>query len=203
MLTFDEAEHRYYWNGEPVPNVTSILSGLTDYSRIAPAVLEEARQKGVAVHKMVELDCANDLDVDTLPDWMRGHYQAWQRFREETGFECWASEHKLYHPKLRYAGTLDLVGLLPKTKIKGLALLDVKRSFYAGPVIGLQTAAYLDAWNRTEEKASRLTDANRYALRLDGDGKYRLEPFNDPGDIAVFVANLTLYRWRMKHERTR
>lgn len=197
-LHFDEATHTYTVAGRVVPNVTRIIGHLTDFSRVDPEKLETARQQGVAVHKMVELDCTDDLDVDALPDWMRGHYAAWVRFKAESGFECMSTEQRVYHPDMGYAGTLDLAARLPNLRppLKAPALIDVKRSFYAGPVIGLQLAAYEAARNRT---ADRERTEYRFALRLDGDGKYRLQKFEDRGDFAVFLACLTLYRWREKH----
>lgn len=197
MLTFDEERHEYRWDGKPVPNVTRIIAPLTDYSRIPPEALEHARQQGQAVHKMVELECKNNLDTDNLPDWMRGHLEAWLRFKEETGFECFSSEHRVYHPVLGYAGTLDLAGLMPKLKqSKKPAVIDVKRSFFAGPAIGLQTIAYAEGWNATD-RATRLEE--RYALRLDANGRYRLEPFADRDDRAAFIACLQQLRWKEKH----
>jgi len=202
MLTFVEETHTYYWNGEPVPNVTRIIAPLTDYSRIPPAVLEKARQEGVAVHKMVELDCKGDLDVETLPEWMHPHYTAWLRFKEESGFECWKAEEKMYHPVYGYAGTADLFGPLPKLKgIKGAANIDVKRSFFGGPAIGLQTAGYTRMWNDTDGKARerRVADRNRFALQLRNDGTYRLKRFEDAEDFGAFLACLQQLRWREKH----
>ncbi len=193
MLTFDEAAHAYYWKGERVPNVTSIISHLTDYSHIPPAALERARQEGQAVHKMVDADCKGTL-ID-LPAWMFGHFDAWCRFKEETGFECLASERKVYHRKLRYAGTLDLAGSLRHLSKKA-ACIDVKRSLYAGPAIGLQTAGYVDAEN-TAKELPRLE--GRYALQLNADGTYRLQPFTDPDDKIAFLACLQQMRWRAKH----
>jgi len=202
VLTFDQAAHQYFWNGARVPNVTSILAPLTDYSRIPPDVLERARQQGIAIHRMVELDCKNDLD--SVPEWMKGHHEAWCKFKDDTGFECWFSESKVYHEKMGYAGTPDLGGLLTKLKttkpkLSAPALIDVKRSFYAGPVIGLQLAAYEMARNSTVLKDLR-TEL-RFALRLDADGKYRLEPFVDRNDFAVFTAQLATYRWKEKYGR--
>jgi hypothetical protein len=197
MLTFDEASHTYCWDGRRVPNVTSILAPLVDYSHIPPDALERARQQGIAVHRMVELDCKNDLDVAGLPDWMRGHHAAWRRFTEETAFCCIASEHKVYHEGMAYAGTLDLVGSMRNARNQDEpVLIDVKRSFFAGPVIGLQLAAYAEAWNK-KHKEQRVE--RRFGLRLDADGKYRLEPFEDRNDFAVFTAMLTLHRWKEKH----
>ena len=195
-LHFDEPTHTYSVAGRIVPNVTRIIGHLTDFSRVDPEVLEKARQQGVAVHKMVELDCAEELDVEALPDWMAGHYAAWLRFKEETGFECLSAEQRVYHPGLNYAGTLDLAARLPKLNIKGAALIDVKRSFYAGPAIGLQLAGYEEARNKTPDREPTY---HRFALRLDADGKYRLQKYDDRGDFAVFLACLTLYRWREKN----
>lgn len=196
MLTFDPAAHEYRWNGAVIPHVTGIIAHLTSYDRVPPDVLERARQQGQAVHKMVELDCKDDLDIDTLPAWLRGHHDAWNRFKGETGFKPWASEQYLYHPRMGYAGTLDLAGNMPKLAGSKPAIIDVKRSFFAGPAIGLQTAAYLDAWNANfpEHKL-----AQRYALRLDANGKYRLELYEDRDDHAAFLACLQQLRWKEKH----
>jgi hypothetical protein len=200
MLSFDEAAHQYFWQGKPVVNVTRVLKPLVDYSHIPDAVLETARRKGVAVHRMVELDAAGDLDTTTIPDWMQGCYRALCRFKDETGFEVWASERKLYHPNYQYAGTLDLVGLMPKLKnAQGPCLVDLKRSFYAGPVIGVQLAAYKEPWDKAEGKDMRIR--HRFALRLDEDGKYRLEPFEDTADFSVFLSLLTIHNWKERHGR--
>lgn len=199
MLTFDEPSHVYCWNGVPVPNVTRIIAPLVDYSHIPSETLERARQQGIAVHRMVELDCRDD--IGNLPHWMKGHYAAWQRFKAETGFECWDVERKVYHEGLGYAGTLDLAGLLPRLNgLSGPALLDVKRSFYAGPVIGLQTVGYAEARNKSVPRDLRTK--HRFGLRLDADGKYRLEPFEDRNDFAVFTAQLATYRWKERYGRS-
>lgn len=195
MLAFDAATHTYTWQGEVVPHVTGIISHLTSYDRIPPESLERARQQGVAVHKMVELDCKGTLA--DLPEWMFGHFDAWCRFKAESGFECWASERYLFHSRLGYAGTVDLVGLLPKLRTsKKPAVLDVKRSFYAGPAIGLQTAGYLEAAN-TAPGMDRIEE--RYALKLDANGTYRLQRYEDRDDSIAFLACLQQLRWKEKH----
>lgn len=192
MLTFNEAEHKYYWCGARVPNVTSVLAPLVDYSMIPRDALEIARQKGVACHKMVELDCKGDLDEDTLPDWMRPALVQWRKFVTESGFQMIVSEHRVFHPHYQYAGTLDLLG-----RMNGcVAFVDVKRSFAAGPVIGLQLAAYHEAYC-AQEKVGKAAD--RYALKLSEVGPYRLEPFTDKGDFGVFLSLLTIHKFREKH----
>lgn len=204
-LTFDQAAHVYYWHGRPVPNVTRIIAPLTDYSRIPPDVLERARQEGMAIHRMVELDCKDDLDLEALPAWMRPHHEAWCRFKAEAGFEPIAVEQPMYHPTLGYAGTPDLIGRAPRLKgVKGPLLIDVKRSFFAGPAIGLQTAAYTVLWNDTEgQTAGRVPTNNRFGLQLRDDGSYRLEHYADDEDFVAFLACLQQYRWRAKHYPTK
>lgn len=198
MLTFDETAHVYYWHGKPRPNVTRIIAPLTDYSMIPAARLERARQQGVAVHRMVELDCKNDLDVATLPEWLRPYLAAWHRFKDETGFECWDAERRFYNERLGYAGTLDLAGILHKLpKIRDGAIIDVKRSLFGGPAIGLQTVAYEDGRNALVPKDLRTR--YRFALILNADGSYRLPEYNDPDDRAAFLACLQQTRWKEKH----
>lgn len=196
MLTFNKAAHQYFWCGEPVLNVTRIISHLVDYSRIPPAALEIARQEGMAVHRMVELDC-NGEPAD-VPEWMKGQHEGWLRFKDETGLECWAAEQKMYHPALAYAGTPDLIGLMPKLKTaKGAACIDVKRSLYAGPAIGLQCSGYAEIWNKTQGKELRVVE--RFALQLRPNGTYRLQPYEDRDDWIAFLACLQQIRWKEHH----
>ncbi|MHB0965551.1 MAG: hypothetical protein ACYC36_03765 [Bellilinea sp.] len=198
MLEFNEERHEYRWNGVIVPSVTQILKPLTDFSRISPAILEHARQQGVAIHKMVELELAGDLDISSLPEWMLPYYTAWGKFVAETGFECVASEQQVYHNKLGYAGTVDLVGAMRGAG--GLALLDIKRSLSAGAVIGLQLSGYAQAWDSQDIPGRAHVIKHRYALQLIQNGTYKLEPFNDPSDSSAFLACLTMHRWREKHQ---
>lgn len=202
MLTFDEAAHRYYWDGHTVPNVTRVLHDLTDYSMVPADTLELARQKGVAVHHMVELWAKNDLDEAALPDWMRPVFEWWLKFVAESGIEIISSEKRVYHRTYRYAGTLDLKCRM--RAFKGIGIIDVKRSFLAGRSIGLQTAAYKDAENCDCEKDERVLW--RAALRLREDAPYRLINEKDdpdifsPHDFHVFVAQLTTLNWKEKHQ---
>jgi len=197
MLQFEATSHTYTFNGVYVPNVSRILSPLTSYDRIPEPILERARQEGVAVHKLVELDCYGDLDVEQLPEWMHGHYKAWRQFLADTGFDFIASEHRVFHPDYRFAGTLDLAGHMPHAKAKGVSIVDVKRSFFAGRSIGYQIAAYAAAWDKAHP--APLKCKNRFALKLSADGTYRLQPFDDPNDFSVFLACLTIHKAKLEY----
>lgn len=197
MLTFDEAAHKYYWHSKPVPNVTSILSPLTDYSMIPAGQLEIARQKGVAAHKTVELWCKGDLDETNLPEWLKPVLSKWIDFVAHTGFRVVESEKKVYHPIYNYAGTLDLFGFMDH--VGSFALVDLKRSFFAGSAIGLQLSAYLSAYAETVDmRVAR--NAKRYALRLNESGPIRLQEYTDPGQFGEFVALLTAQRVKEKYQ---
>lgn len=155
--------------------------------------LKIAQEKGKAVHKMVEFDSKGDLDEDKLPDWMRPVLMNWRLFLAESGFTLLASEQRVYSPRYKYAGTFDLFGVLRGHH----ALIDIKRSFFAGPVIGYQTAAYLQALGEGETEWSA-TDAKRYALRLNEIGPYRLEPYTDKNDFQNFLTCLNFFRLKEK-----
>lgn len=202
-LTFNPDRHEYAYKGVPVPHVTGILNGLTSYSMVAPDVLEIARQKGVATHRMVELWAKDDLDVDALPGWLRPVLVQWLKFVEDTGLEVIASEKKVCHPVYKYAGTFDL-----RVTMRGKAghgLIDLKRSFLAGDVIGLQLIAYMEAEN--QDRTPQVPIRWRGALKLREDEPYRYQPFDDPNDFNVFLAALKHYttgqllqQWKEAHK---
>ena len=199
MLTFEEAPHLYYWAGKPVPGVTGILAPLIDLSMIPAGALEIARQKGVAVHKMIELDCHDDLNEDTLPKWMLPALAKWRTFRQDSGFTVIRSEYRVYHPVFRFAGTLDLFGEMKHSA--EFVFIDAKRSFFAGEVTGIQLAAYREAYCEQEKAPWR--KAKRFGLRLNENNPMRLQEYTDPAQWGEFVALLTAKRVKEKYRNER
>lgn len=201
-LIFTAEPHGYTLGGVPVPHVTGVLNVLTDYGMVAPDVLKIAQEKGKAVHKTIELLASGDLDEDALPAWLRPVLEQWRKFVDDTGLEIVASEKKVYHPIYRYAGTFDL--RVTMRGQKGHGLIDLKRSFLAGDVIGLQLIAYLEAENCDKTQPPVRW---RGALKLREDGPYRYQPFDDPNDFNVFLAALKhhstgqiLKQWKESHK---
>ena len=188
MLTFQEEGHLYFWNGKPIPSVTTVLSGLTDYSAIDPAILQIAREKGKAIHKMVELDCLNNLDETTLPEWMRPALERWRQFVSESGFSVIASEQRVHSLAYGYAGTLDLYGEMRGHKV----IIDIKRSFLAGSVIGFQLAGYKATF------APEDRNIKRYALRLSEKGLYQLRGYTDKNDFNHFLTCLAFHNLKKR-----
>lgn len=189
-LTFNPKSHEYRYNGVVVPSVTQILQPLMDFSMVKPHILEAASARGTAVHKMTELYDANDLDESMLTEEMRLYLLAYKRFLDDCAFKPVLREQRLYHT-MGFSGTPDLGGL-----VRGrMAVIDIKSMFNPGsPVIGVQLAAYKELIN-----ASGGAIVDRFALHLRRDGTYRLHPYTDIADIAVFISLFTIKKFKDHH----
>jgi hypothetical protein len=190
-LTFDKERHAYAVDGVPVPSVTQVLAPLYDYSRVNRDVLAAKAELGTAVHAACELDDAGDLDEASVHELVRPYLDGYRAFKRDVVAGAIATELRVHHPLLRYAGTLDLL-----TEFRGESwLIDWKTPLSINPAVALQTVAYAQALPPEFQGRSW----KRAALQLKADGKYRLHEFNDPNDWPTFVAMLTVHRWK---ERT-
>lgn len=198
-ISFDPTTHTYsLLSREIVPSVTQVLerSGLADYSSIDPDVLKRAQERGTAVHLACELyDAGNPLAESVGPK-IVPYLDAWKRFRAESRAVVLRSEHLVYHPRWRYAGTLDRVVLLNGR----VTVLDLKTAAGIEPWVELQTAAYLHAWNEETENP-QLRSWSHAAIRLRKDGTYRLHMFGSPfRPFSQFLRALKELRERERGE---
>ena len=199
MIEFNEAEHTYTVDGVSVPNVTSILSPISAYRNFDAKKMDAARQKGVAIHKMVELSCKGTLDVLGLPGWMKPAYSEWIKFVGISQFQVESSELKVYHPTYRYAGTMDLYGSIVVAKGKRMSCyIDIKRSLLGGDTIGYQLAAYAEAHRMMMTKAP-ISPFKRLALVIREDGHFKLQEYTDTKDYYSFITCLSWQRLCEKH----
>lgn len=192
MLTFDHDSHRYWWNGDPVPSVTQVLSILTDFEMVEkfnPGAVAYASVRGDAVHYACELYDKGTLDWSTLDDELKPYLDAWILFRKQTGFIPNRIEHKVFHPNLRYAGTLDRTGILFDNHV----VIDIKAVAAIYPTTGPQLAAYEAAIKATEPNGP--ASYGRYSVQLHPDGKYKLHHYENRADLSVFISSLTLLNW--------
>jgi hypothetical protein len=190
-LVFNPENHEYRLNGVVVPSVTQICDELVDFSWVRPDALAAAQHRGTAVHLACELDDKGDLVEESVHEKIRPYLEAYRKFRNVTGFQPHVIERQVHHDGQMYAGTLDRVGMMKEDRV----LIDIKTSESASPSWGLQTAAYMEAYElETMEGIDR-----RYALQLKRDGSYSLVPHTDQMDWPVFLSALNLYKWRMKH----
>ena len=124
MLTFNEEAHAYTLGGAPVPSVTQVLKPLINFDGVPPALLEKARNYGVAVHKMVDLEIAGTLDYGSLDEGLYPALDAFTRWRLEhpeiaEALNAARVEEPMGHKRLKYAGTPDIV-------IDGALVIDLK-----------------------------------------------------------------------------
>lgn len=195
MLTFDEASHAYHWNGMRVPSVTQILGAMTDLSAIPEANLNFARDRGHAVHYACELFDQDDLDWSSLDVRLVPYVEAWVDFRTKTGFVPTGIEEKVFHPGLRYAGTLDRRGIIEGEP----SILDIKAVAAMYPTTGMQTAAYAEALNAGGAVSEKHT--GRYGIQLLKTGKWKLNHYKDATDWPTFVSALTLINWANRNKQ--
>lgn len=193
-MSFDEASHTYRVGGSVWPSVSAILEPLNQLDGIPPEILRRAAEFGTNVHLACHLINTGRLDRASLDDALAPYVAAWDRCLFESGAVVVASEVRVLHPTLKYAGTMDTAIRLTRRTRSAVHALDIKTSATVPRTCALQTAAYREAYVRVRPDLSK----TRYCCHLRGDGTYRLIPYESPGDWNTFVSALNVYRWRAK-----
>ena len=170
MIEFIEAKHQYKVDGKIVPSVTEILEHITavGYGKVNPSILEEAKERGTAVHELTEA-----IDLGFPPEYidpaLEGYAVAYLKFLEDYDVEWDYIEHRFYEPKMGFCGTIDRVGMIDGVP----CVLDIKTT--SSPSVDqkiavcCQTAAYSLG---IEDEYNHYID--RFALYLHKDGTYEL-----------------------------
>jgi PD-(D/E)XK nuclease superfamily len=177
-------------DGRIVPGVTKILSLVSDYAGIPGRILAAAQERGTHTHMACEFSDLGILDEGSVSAEVRPRLAAWRKFCAEYSAEWMHIEAPLYSRAFGFAGTVDRIGLIRDRSGERLVILDIKTSAKRLRAWGLQLSAY--------RIAAELPDAQRVALRLLGDGTYRLDEFTDPSEDAVFRALLAVNTWSNK-----
>jgi hypothetical protein len=165
MIQFDQETHTYNLNGERLPSVTQILKPLYDFSAVPPDVLRRAAEFGTAVHKAVELYLKDDLDEQSLDPALVGPLTAFKVFLMDhpaLAEQQPIIEIPIYHKRLKYAGTPDLV--YPYDDI------DIKSRPFSESTDPLQLAAYGAAVEDFHFRCKAKRGA--WVLELKQDGTY-------------------------------
>ena len=167
MIEFDEKKHQYKVDGKIVPSVTDILEHLTapGYGKVNPSVLEEAKDRGTAVHELTE-----QIDMGFPPEfidpYIEGYIVAYMKFLRSYEPEWEYIEHQFYEPLWGFCGTVDRVGEIDGQK----CVLDIKTTSSPSAeqkmAVCCQTAAYAFGID--------LDGCDRYALYLHSDGTFDL-----------------------------
>jgi hypothetical protein len=186
-FTFDADAHVYRVGGVRWPSVTEILEPLQLLDGIPKHVLEAAAKFGTNVHAACHLHNLGILDERTLDPHLQPYINAWHKFLHDTGARVVASEMRVAHQRLRYAGTLDTICLIGKHR----TLVDIKSTAEIPRTTGPQTAAYAEAVGEPR--------IYRRVVQLKADGTYRCEPLNDRADWNLFLSVLNVHNWRTRY----
>ena len=146
-LEFEPVKHEYtlvYQDGtvESIPSVSEIIEPLVDYTMVDKAMMARACEFGTNVHSVIEQYLKGTHDEDTLDEGLIKPLEGFQKwydtdplFLDKEYHAGCCSEERLYHPKLKYAGTLDL-------HVKCVAIVDYKTRKYNRIVDPVRLAAY-------------------------------------------------------------
>lgn len=190
-ITFDEALHEYRINGAKVPSVTEVLkpivtAGGSDDTR------DFKRQIGKALDAAITLNESDDLDVESLDPAVLPFFEAWLKFKAETGFRVLLNQVVVYSRKLRFAGTLDMLGTRIPGAVKPVELIDTKCVWTMDAATAIQTAGYAIA----AAESHGIKVEKRGGVQLLRDGTYRYFPYSNPNDEHVFRSLLNINAWK-------
>ena len=193
-ISFDEEKHEYRIDGYLVPSVTGILKPIVSAGGSDDA-RDFKRQIGKALDTAITLHERQDLDLDSLDLAVLPFFEAWLKFKEETGFRVLLNQPIVYSKKLRFAGTPDLVGTRMFDSDVPEELIDTKCTWALDPATAIQTAGYAEAIRESHGIAVK----KRGAVQLLRDGTYRYQSYTEQNDINVFRALLSVHAWKAIH----
>ncbi len=197
-LIFTEEQHRYVAGGRVYKSVTQVIKEAgfgPDFSRVDPGVLEAASKRGRYVDDALVYHYEGDLNMVSLHPIVRGYFEGALKFDRECPGKIVAIHPRLYSAELGVAGTPDIVRFVRWHR----AVIDWK----TGVDNPLQTALYFRLWNLT---FPRTPVFERYGLKLNRDGTYKLKQHTDLDDDAAAMSILTgnqkeIERWRPKYAK--
>lgn len=171
-LAFEPETHTYTLpDGAVVPSVTQILKetgvsvdfdALMETSARRAQAITLRRQLGTAVH--VDCHAFDDDDIlwESVDHRVLPYVKAWEQFRSDRRLRPLTRERRVYHPGLRFCGTLD--GIFYDKDRGKVVLIDIKIGDPEDAGARYQTAAYELAWLAEERDAPAIQE--RWSVRL-------------------------------------
>lgn len=196
-IEFDPDKHEYRVGGVLVPGVSQILADISVMKRLDPAMLAQGQARGKLVHYACELFDKGDLDEEDLDPSLEPYVRGWKRFRLDYKFTPIANETIIHSERWGYAGTVDRVGSWKQLRRFPLVTVDIKTGI-ADPCHGPQLAAYTEPL-RDMGLIKKSEMPQRAVVRLQPNGHYVIDPYTDPGDWSVFLAELTGWKFKERH----
>lgn len=195
MLEFRASDHTYWLGSRRLPSVSEVIAPLSPFANgsIPSRHLDAARLRGSAVHLACQLDDERDLEEASLDPWLQPYVVAWRDFRRLWVGELLAIERPLADATRGFAGTPDRIA---RSREGRLVVVDIKTGDSA-PVHAIQLAAYAELARAEFEAGARRVQ--RLVVRLMPDGKFSLIEHKTGSDWNVFLAALSLWKWRESH----
>lgn len=182
--------YAFYWHGQRVPGVTTILRVGGWREQVAPGsgALMRAMGRGTQVHAHLH---AKDFGVTPEPSTpeTQPYLDADDKLRQAFDFEPIDGERGLVHPEMRYGGYYDVFGVWRKKRI----LADRKTGRTVHPSTWLQLAAYKmlrEFWFPDE----KIDHTAVFLLMPTGEPRLILNPY-EAFAAQTWVAALYRYRW--------
>lgn len=186
-LQFDPGPHTYRLDGIIIPSVTTVLGPLNDmkYAGVGEKTLNQAANKGSAVHEAIENWV--EFGIEDIEPEYRGYFEAFLKWWEEYQPVPVATERKVYHRVMRYAGTVDFLAYIADE----LTLIDFKTTYAMNDMtFGVQLEAYSQALKSLGIQVQR---KRILQLKKDGTYEYREYPAIDSVRWRVFGGLKTIY----------
>lgn len=191
-LIFDPQKHSYTLHGKPLTPVSTVLTEMglqgSDW------YTEADRLRGQAVHRLcTDYIIPGRWSPKGTSEALIPYGKAFQDFLRETGFRPMFIEQTVCSETYGLAGRLDMFGI---AEDGSYWLPDIK-SGEPQPAWKLQTALYefmAHDSNLLNHKHANYT--KRVALRLQPDGRYRMQFSEDPKDLTLALGAVNLYNWR-------
>lgn len=176
MITFDEKNHKYYWNGKELISVTTLMKkhGLApDYSLVSSEVLEAKAERGTLIHAEIE-DYIKHGEIGFTKE-----LEAFRKYLFINQVEVIKSEQIVYNDIV--AGTLDLY-----LKKDGFIIADIKTtSTLHKESVSWQLSIYLYLLvNQTAGNKEEYNQHKGQAFHFDNEGNLKvvdipLKPYDE------------------------
>jgi hypothetical protein len=193
-LTLDERRHIYKLNGFQIPSVTTVMKPLSDsfYGGIDETTLANAAKRGTAVHNAIENWVK--YDISDAPPEHRGYFEAFLLWNENRKPLIKATEARVYHKTLRYAGTVDMACLVMDDV---LTCVDFKTS---SQIVEMLVRVQLEAYMRAFASHG-VRFETKQVVHLQKDGNYSVKAFygHDNEAWETFCGLLTVHNYLAKN----
>lgn len=179
------------------PRTTNILkaAGLIDFSMVRQDIMERACAFGSAVHKATELDDLHTLNIDTVSEPILPYLEGWRQFKKDYNLTFSPSEieHRMVSKKYGFNGTPDRWHTQ-----KGI-LVDIKSSTVMYQSTSIQTMAYqMLVEENFGIKITKRLGVQLLGIATPGGKFYRIEPYTEKSDKAVFLSCLNIFNWKKR-----